>query len=220
MADFGGDSISWAPEFPGDESRDPEVTLPEPSPGEITQLLNDWKLGHADAFEQLMPVVYSQLRSIAAAHLRRDHGAPTLQATALVHELYLRLLRQRKAEWSDRAHFFTFAAKLMRMILIDHARTRLADKRGGHLGRVPLSDQMAWIDVGGADMLDLDRALAELDEIDPRKVRIVELHYLLGCTIDEAAELVQVSTATVERDLKTVKAWLYRRLRAPESPGV
>lgn len=160
-----------------------------------------------------MPVVYSQLRGIAAAYLRREQGAPTLQATALVHELYLRLLRQRKAEWNDRSHFFTFAAKLMRMILIDHARTRLAAKRGGEYERVPLSPQLAWIDVGGADMLDLDRALVDLDDLDPRKVRIVELHHLLGCTLDETAELLQVSPATVERDLKTVKAWLYRRLR-------
>jgi RNA polymerase sigma factor (TIGR02999 family) len=185
----------------------------ERSPGEITFLLQEWKAGHPEAFGQLMPVVYPQLRSIATAYLRRDHNSSTLQATALVHELYLRLLRQRKAEWTDRGHFFTFAAKLMRMILIDHARSNLAEKRGGGSERVPLSPQMVWIDVAGPGMLDLDRALSDLEQIDPRKVRVVELHYLLGCTIEETAELLDVSAATVERDLKMVKAWLYRRLR-------
>ncbi|MEZ5403551.1 MAG: sigma-70 family RNA polymerase sigma factor [Bryobacteraceae bacterium] len=187
--------------------------MPERSPGEITLLLRDWKEGHPEAFEQLMPVVYEQLRAIAAGYLNRERGAATLQATALVHELYLRLLNQRKAEWTDRAHFFTFAAKLMRMILIDHARSHLAEKRGGGMARIPLSPQLAWIDVGSGDMLDLDRALSELEDLDQRKVRIVELHHLLGCTIEETADLLGVSAATVERDLKTVKAWLYRRLR-------
>ncbi len=179
---------------------------------EITQMLRDWRDGRPGAFEQLMPVVYSDLRRIASGYLRHDRPGHTLQATGLVHELYLRLCRQRKADWSDRTHFYTFAAKVMRMILSDHARRHLADKRGGPSKRVPLSEEMAWVDVGSPQMLDFDRALTGLEAMHERKARAVELCHLLGCTTKEAADILGISLATAERDLKFARGWLYRQL--------
>jgi RNA polymerase sigma factor (TIGR02999 family) len=187
----------------------------EPAPGEITILLHRWENGESTAFDQLLPLVYPHLREVAAAYVGRERSPGVLQATALVHELYLRLLNQRKAEWNDRSHFYTFAAKVMRMILTDHARANHAQKRGGTDQRVPLSDEIPWINVGGAEMLELNRALDELEAVDAGKVQIVELRYFLGCTSEETAEVLEVSKATVDRDLKFAKSWLYRRLSSP-----
>jgi RNA polymerase sigma factor (TIGR02999 family) len=161
--------------------------------------------------------VYPHLRQVAAAYLRREPSADTLQPTALVNELYLKLLQQRNAAWNDRVHFFTFAAKIMRRILADHARMAKADKRGAGLPHVPLSDEMPWLNVNSDDVIDVNRALDELEGLDPRKVRLVELRYFLGCTVSEAAELIGISTATVERDLTMVKSWLYAKLRLPRN---
>ncbi len=165
-----------------------------------------------------MPLVYPHLREVAAAYVRRERNPDVLQATSLVHELYLRLLNQKKAAWEDRQHFYTFAAKVMRMILIDHARGNQTQMRGGGSEHVPLSDDLPWVDIGSAGLLDLNRALDELGAIDPYKVQLVELRYFLGCTAEETAELVQVSKATVDRDLKFIKSWLYRRIR-PRDDG-
>jgi len=184
----------------------------EPAPGEITLLLAKWRDGEPSAFEQLMPLVYPHLREVAAAYVRRERNPDVLQATALVHELYLRLINQKKAAWDDRRHFYTFAAKVMRLILIDHARGNQAQMRGGGAQRVPLSDDLPWIDIGSPELLDLNRALDELSAIDAHKVQLVELRYFLGCTAEETAALMQVSKATVDRDLKFIKSWLYRRL--------
>jgi RNA polymerase sigma factor (TIGR02999 family) len=159
-----------------------------------------------------MPLVYPHLREVAAAYVRRERNPDVLQATALVHELYLRLINQKKAAWDDRRHFYTFAAKVMRLILIDHARGNQAQMRGGGAQRVPLSDDLPWIDIGSPELLDLNRALDELSAIDAHKVQLVELRYFLGCTAEETAALMQVSKATVDRDLKFIKSWLYRRL--------
>jgi len=189
----------------------------EPAKGEITLLLTKWKDGEASAFEELMPLVYPHLRQVAAAYVRRERNPDVIQATSLVNELYLRLLNQRRAAWEDRRHFYTFTAKVMRMILIDHARGNQAQMRGGGMQRVPLADDLAWIDIGSAELLDLNRALDELAELDTRKVELVELRYFLGCTSEEAAELTQVSKATVDRELKFVKSWLYGRIRPGES---
>jgi RNA polymerase sigma factor (TIGR02999 family) len=144
--------------------------------------------------------------------LRREDHAHTLQATALVNELYLRLSKVEAVKLNDRQHFFTFAARLMRLILIDHARARRAQKRPDAAGRVPLHEEMAWVDAANEGILDLDAALDELEQFDERKVRAVELRYFLGCTNEEAAELLSVSRPTVDRDLEFAKAWLYRRL--------
>lgn len=184
----------------------------EPAPGEITLLLAKWRDGEPSAFEQLMPLVYPHLREVAAAYVRRERNPDVLQATALVHELYLRLINQKKAAWDDRRHFYTFAAKVMRLILIDHARGNQAQMRGGSAQRVPLSDDLPWIDIGSLELLDLNRALDELSALDAHKVQLIELRYFLGCTAEETATLMQVSKATVDRDLKFVKSWLYRRI--------
>src|SRR5580658_2734574 len=148
--------------------------------GDITILLAKWKDGEASAFEELMPLVYPHLRQVAAAYVRRERNPDVLQGTALVHEVYLRLLNQKKAEWGDRSHFFTFAARVMRMILIDHARGNQAQIRGGGSQRVPLSDDLPWVDIGSSELLDLNRALDELGELDAYKSQLVEVRYFLG----------------------------------------
>jgi RNA polymerase sigma factor (TIGR02999 family) len=186
-------------------------------PGDITQLLQEWKEGRPEALQQLIPLVYPDLKRIASAYLRREAPGHTLQATGLVHELYLRLCHQREAGWEDRSHFYTFAAKVMRMLLIDHARHNLRDKRGGRQERVPLNDQLPWVNLNSPEYIDLDAALDELEKIDPRKSQVVELCYLLGCTAPEAAGILNISLPTATRDLKFARGWLYRRLRPDES---
>ncbi len=181
--------------------------------GEVTLLLARWKEGDSSAFEQLMPLVYPHLREVAAAYIRRERNPDVLQATALVHDLYLRLLQQKKAVGEDSRHFYTFAAKVMRMMLIDHARESQTQIHGGGQERVPLSDDLPWVNIDSAELLDLNRALEELGALDPGKVQLVELRYFLGCTSEETALLVQRSKASVDRDLKFIKSWLYRRIR-------
>lgn len=181
-------------------------------PGEITILLQRWREGDQNACQELMPHVYPHLRDVAASYLRRESMGHTLQPTALVHELYLRLLQQRKAEWHDRAHFYTFAARTMRLILTDHARAARAEKRGGGGEALPLSDEIPWIDLSVEDMIDVDLALNEMETVDQRKVRLIELRYFLGCTVPECAELLGISIATAERDLALARSWLYLRL--------
>lgn len=184
--------------------------------GDITRLLQAWRGGQTGVLEQLYPLVYPDLKRIAYAYLRRERPDHTLQATGLVHELYLRLSNQREAAWEDRAHFFTFTAKVMRMILADHARRGLRQKRGGEVRKVPLGEcepaQLPWVKLDGPEFLDLDTALDELERIDPRKAQMVELCHLLGCTTQESADVLRVSVATAERDLKFARGWLYRRL--------
>ena len=145
-------------------------------------------------------------------YLQRRSSSNTLQATALVNELYMKLAQVRSAPLKDRRHFYTFAAQLMRMILSDHARRSQAQKRPGSITRVPLHEEMARIDAGGEDLLSLNSALDELEALDGRKVRVIELRYFLGCKNEETAHLLDISRATVDRDLEFAKAWLYRRL--------
>jgi RNA polymerase sigma factor (TIGR02999 family) len=193
------------------DGRAPGMAL-EPAKGEITLLLAKWKDGEPSAFDQLMPLVYPHLREVAAAYVGRERNPDVMQATALVHELYLRLLNQKKADWDDRRHFYTFAAKVMRMILIDHARGNQTQMRGGGVQRVPLSDDLPWVAIGSPELLDLNRALDELSDLDAYKTQLVELRYFLGCTAEETASVMQISKATVDRDLKFIKSWLYRRV--------
>ncbi len=140
-----------------------------PELGDITVLLNQWRDGDTRAFEQLVPLVYPRLRELAGAYLRRERVPGVMQPTSLVHELYLRLVSQKKAEWADRAHFFTFAAKIMRMILIDNARSLQAQRRGGGAEHVPLNDDIAWIAIGSAEMLELNQALEVLGRSTRRR---------------------------------------------------
>src|SRR5580698_6147115 len=137
-----------------------------------------------------MPLVYPQLRQVAAAYMGREQRKDVMQATVLVHELYLRLLRQKKIEWQDRRHFYVFAARAMRMILIDHARSLQTQTRGSNAVQVPLSDDLLWVDIGSPEIIELNRALDELAQLDAEKVRMVEIRYFLGCTAEETAELL------------------------------
>jgi RNA polymerase sigma factor (TIGR02999 family) len=180
--------------------------------GEITQLLARWERGDEGAVEALAPLVYERLRGIAEAYLRHERPDHTLQPTAVVNEVFLDLLRMRRLSLKDRAHFFTFAARLTRRVLIDSARQAKASKRGFGWQRAPLDAELAWLGGEGVDSLDLSRALDELAEVDPAKTRIVELRFFFGCTVEEIAELLEVSGRTVERSLRFSLAWLRRSL--------
>ncbi len=183
-----------------------------PIPHEITQLLQSWNEGNREAFQQVMTLAYGDLRAIAAGYLQPGGAVRTLQATGLVNELYLKLAQVRGASLKDRRHFYAFAAQLMRMILIDYSRRARAQKRPPSAARVPLHEEIAWIDAASEEMLALNTALDELRALDERKVRAVEFKYFLGCTNDETADLLEVSRSTVDRDLEFAKAWLYRRI--------
>lgn len=167
-----------------------------------------------------MPLVYPHLREVASAYLRRERNPGVMQATSLVHELYLRLLNQHRTVLSDRVHFFTFAAKVMRLILIDHARETQAQRRGRGIQHVPLSPEIPWVEVGSPDVLELNIALDEFEKIDPERLQVVELRYFLGCTVEETSDLLGKSNATIHRDLQLVRAWLYRRLHPVGEPAL
>jgi RNA polymerase sigma factor (TIGR02999 family) len=181
--------------------------------GEITELLHRWEEGEPGAVDALAPLVYDQLRGIAEACLRRERPEHTLQPTAVVNEVFVDLLRLRRVALHDRAHFFTFAAQLIRRILIDSARKAKTEKRGLGWQRIPLDAELAWLGGESAESLDLSAALNELAEFDAAKTRTVELHYFLGCTLDETADILGVSKSTVERNVRFSLAWLGQRLR-------
>jgi RNA polymerase sigma factor (TIGR02999 family) len=180
--------------------------------GEITLLLEDWSRGKAGAMDQLLPLVYDQLHRLAQSLLRNERADHTLECTALVNELFGQFLKQRRVNVKDRAHFYTFSAKLMRRLLIDHARQYRAGKRSGNLTRVPLEAELAWVAPLEESSIDLSRALDELEELSPKKAQAVELRYFLGCTVEEAADLLGVSPSTIDRDLRFSLAWLHERL--------
>ena len=180
--------------------------------GEATRLLQAWSAGDAQAEEELLPLVYDELRRRAANHLRRDRRNHTLQPTALVHEAYLRLLDQRAVDWQSRTHFFAIASRMMRRILVDHARTRAAEKRPDPTLRVTLDGNLASVGPLRCDLLLLDQALSELAHVDARQGSFVELCYFGGLTEGEVAGAMSVSRSTVARELRSAKAWLYRRM--------
>jgi len=180
-----------------------------PDNSDITQLLIAWGDGRREALDDLMPIVYADLRRMAAGHMRREAADHALQPTGLVHEAYVRLVDQKQVKWRNRAHFFGVAAGLMRRILVDHARRRRAEKRGGGWERVTLAGNEAATDgPKEIDVLALDEALERLAQFDPQQERIVELRYFGGLTIDETAEVVGISAATVVREWTIAKAWL------------
>jgi RNA polymerase sigma factor (TIGR02999 family) len=183
-----------------------------PGPGEITQLLRRWEQGETAALDALAPLIYDQLRQIAEACLRGERPDHTLQATAVANEVFAGLLEVRRLSFQDRAHFFAFAARLSRRILIDHARKARAEKRAGAWRRVPLNAELAWLGESEPESLDLSGALDELSEVDAENTRIIELHYFLGCTVEETAGLLDVSKRTIERSLRFSLAFLRRRL--------
>lgn len=179
--------------------------------GEITELLHEWNAGRPDALERLFEAVYPQLRQIAGALFRGERPENVLQPTSVVNELFLKLIRQRSLRFEDREHFYSLSARLMRRVLIDHARSQKRQKREGGLA-VPLEDHLAWINARDVEMMDLDRVLSELDELDPRKCRMIELRFFLGFSAEETAELLNTSKATVDRDLKFARGWMYEKL--------
>ena len=183
-----------------------------PSPQNVTEMLRDWRNGDQEALEKLIPVVYDELRRQAANYLRRERPGHTLQTTALIHEAYLRLINQQNIEWQNRAHFYAIAARLMREILVDHARKRQASKRGGSDIKVPLEEAMVVSPGRGVDLVALDEALTRLAAIDPQQSRIVELRYFSGLSVEETAEVLAVSSRTVKRDWNVAKAWLRHQL--------
>jgi RNA polymerase sigma-70 factor, ECF subfamily len=188
---------------------------PTPLSQQITRWLGDWRQGDADARDHLFAVVQPELRQIASRFLHRERGDHTLEPNALVNELYLRLLGGGPIAFNDRAHFFAVAAQTMRRILIDHARARVAGKRGGVQQRVSLSAVDGWDPVGqNEDILALDEALSKLEKADPRAARVVELRFFGGLSEDEVAEVLQVSVITVKRDWKAARAWLIGRLQS------
>ena len=189
------------------------MTVPADS-GEVTALLREWSRNKPLSSEQLFELVYPQLRSIAGALFHGERPEHLLQPTSVVHELFLKLIRQRKLDFEDRQHFYSFSARLMRRILVDYARSEKRQKRDGGTA-VPLTEQIAWVDSTGAEMLDLDLALEELERLDPRKCRMVELRFLVGLTAEETAELMGLSKASVDRDLRFARGWLQTRLQRP-----
>ena len=178
----------------------------------ITALLQAWGRGDADAGDRLMPLVYSELRRRAASYLRKERVGDTLQPTALVHEVYLRLVAQDRTNWQNRAQFLGVAAQMMRRILVDRARARRMAKRSGRWERVTLDEGLAIGEARAVVLLDIDRALTELAALDARKSRIAELRVFGGLTLEEAGHALQLSVATVEREWQAARAWLNARL--------
>ena len=183
------------------------------SQGEITELLRNWRCGDRAAMDKLLPIVYDELRRLAAGFFRRERPNHTLQATALVHEAYLRLVDQSRVGWENRAHFFGSAAHLMRQILVDHARSHNAAKRGGGEIKVSLAEDMALAGPRELDLIALDAALDELAALDEQQSRIVEMRFFGGLSIEETAQVLGVAPSTVKRDWNTAKAWLYHRMK-------
>lgn len=177
----------------------------------ITQLLRNWVDGDQESLDELTPLVYSQLHDIAEKIFRAERSDHTLQTTALVNEAYIRLVDV-DVEWKDRTHFFALAARMMRRILVDHAVARVAEKRGGGARKLPLEEVIVVSPQLGEDVLNLNEALTELAAIDERKARILELHYFGGLTYDEMKEVLELSTSTLDREMRFAKAWLRTRL--------
>jgi RNA polymerase sigma factor (TIGR02999 family) len=184
---------------------------------DITDLLHRWQGGDAQALDELTPLVYRELHRIAGRHIAGEHPGHTLQATALVHEAFLKLVDQRRVDWQNRGHFFNLAATLMRRILVDHARSTHRLKRGADVPKVSLNEATDAAETNVldlADILTLDRALEELQSLDPRQCQIVELRFFGGLTVEEAADAMTLSTGTIKREWAIARAWLYQRLAA------
>jgi RNA polymerase sigma factor (TIGR02999 family) len=189
-----------------------------PSTPDVTALLDDWSRGNRSALNELLPLVYAELRRIAAAQLRSERPGHTLEPTALVHEAYLRLVDQRRVDWRNRAHFFGAASQVMRRILVDHARRHDAEKRGNGVPSVPIEEAGDVAAVNGIPILALDLALHRLEHLDADLARLVELRAFGGLTVDEAACVLNVSPSTTKREWRIAKAWLARELGIGAQP--
>jgi RNA polymerase sigma-70 factor, ECF subfamily len=182
-----------------------------PATHNVTELLAQWANGDEKALNDLTPIVYRELRQLAAAYLRKEQQGHTLQPTALVHEAYLRLVDQRAPNFHNRSHFFGVAARLMRQILVDHARKRHAAKRDG--AKAPINSALSFDTERSGDLLALDAGLSELEKLDPRKCKAIELRYFVGLSMEEIAQALAVSEITVRRDLRMAEAWLQHQIR-------
>jgi RNA polymerase sigma-70 factor, ECF subfamily len=183
------------------------------APQDVTLLLHNLNRGDSAAESKLIPIIYNELRRLAAHYMRQERPDHTLQATALVHEAFLRLTRQKDVNWQGKAHFFGVAAKLMRQILIDHARGRLREKRGSGGQKLALDEGLLLTEARSAELVAVDAALDRLTKLDPRQARIVELRFFGGLSVEETAKIIGVSPKTVKRDWSVARAWLYEDLR-------
>jgi RNA polymerase sigma-70 factor, ECF subfamily len=179
---------------------------------EVTRLLIEWKNGNQAAVDALTPLVYEELRRLAASYMRDERSAVTLQPTVLVHEAYLRLVAQDMPDWRNRSHFFGVAAQLMRQILVDHARKQKSAKRGGGVAKASLDEALAFGPERSSDMIALDDALNELTKIDPRQCKIIELRFFGGLSLEETAQALELSPATIGREQRLAEAWLHREM--------
>lgn len=180
---------------------------------DITVWLRQWSRGNAEALDELMPIVYAELHRQAASYLRRERVGHTLQPTALINEVYLKLIDQKNVNWQNRAHFFGIAAQAMRRILVDHAKSRHRAKRGGNAENLPIeAAEFAISRTNSVDLVALDEALNRLAELDERQARIVELRFFSGMSVEETAEIMGISAATVKNDWRSAKAWLFSEL--------
>ena len=179
---------------------------------EVTGLLIRWRSGDREALDSLLPLVFDELRRIAFRYLQNERPGHTLQSTALLNEAYVRLVAQDLPDWQNRAHFFAVAAQLMRQILVDHARTHRASKRGGNASKVTLDEAQGQALAVDVDIVALDDALKELAQMDPQQSRVVELKFFAGLSNEDAAEVLKVSPSTVKRDWASARAWLFREL--------
>jgi RNA polymerase sigma-70 factor (ECF subfamily) len=204
--------------WPRPWASDPEVKLnqPETSPEAITQMLRNWSEGDRESLDQLLPLVYDELHRQAARYLRRERPGHTLQTTALINEAYMKLIDQRDVQWQSRTHFYAIAAQMMRRIMVDYARTKHREKRGGSDLKIPLDDAP---EVAGRerniDLLALDEALDRLAALDEQQAKVVELRYFSGLSLEETAEAMHISRATTAREWNMAKAWLHRELTRP-----
>jgi RNA polymerase sigma factor (TIGR02999 family) len=185
----------------------------DPGREDVTVLLAELAKGNEEAASRLIPLVYTELRRLAGSYMRRERGDHTLQATALVHEAYLKLVEQRSVDWQSRAHFFGIAAQVMRRILVDHARGHLRKKRGGGQRSVPIDEALVFAPEQSLELVKLDQALERLTKLDPRQGKIVELRFFGGLTVEQTADLLGISPKTVKRDWSVAKAWLHGELR-------
>jgi len=186
--------------------------MQRPPSSDVTQLLLDWSQGDQAALDQLMPIVYHELRKIASGYLKGERPEHTLQPTALIHEAYLRLISQNFPEWQSRTHFFGVAAQLMRQILVEHARNHAAAKRGGGAQKLALDDATIFSAERASDLVAVDDALHSLAALDARKCRVIELRFFGGLSVEETAEVLGISVATVGREVRLALAWLHREM--------
>lgn len=188
--------------------------------GDVTNLLRQWSVdGQEEAFERLLPMVYDELRRMADGFLRFEREGHTLQPTALVHEVYLKMVDQDRAQWQDRAHFFSVASKMMRRILVDHARKRITGKRGGGVVLLPIEDALDKPQQSSRALLAVDAALTRFAELDPERSRIVEMRYFGGMDLEEIAEVMHVSRTTIKRHWTVARMWLHRELESDLNAG-